>query len=38
LSEFKGLLNKLLEQKSDLTIGEIEEKLKRKKKKLEPDI
>jgi ssDNA-binding replication factor A large subunit len=34
LSEFEGLLNKLLEQKTDLTRSEIEEKIKEKKEKI----
>ena len=34
MSEFEGLLNKLLEQKSDLTRSDIEEKIKEKKEKI----
>jgi len=34
LSEFEGLLNKLLEQKTDLTKSEVEEKIKEKKEKI----
>ena len=34
LSEFENLLNKLLEQKPDLTRSEIEEKIKQKKEKI----
>ncbi len=34
MSEFEGLLNKLLEQKTELTRSEIEEKIKEKKEKI----
>ena len=34
MSEFENLLNKLLEQKPDLTRSEIEEKIKQKKEKI----